>query len=239
MKLLISVTDEKETLDALKGSQDVIIDIKNPREGSMGANFPYVITKIKKCVPKDVDISAAIGDVPNMPGMASMAGLGAAVCGVNYVKVGLKGPKTKEEALHLVKNVVKSVKEFDKSVKVVVAGYGDYKRAKTLDPMIIPEVAYEAGADVAMLDTAIKDGKKLFDFLEFSYLKSFVEKTHEKNLIAALAGSLGKEDIEKIYKTGVDVFGVRGAVCGSSNREGKLESELVRNLARQISKMKN
>jgi hypothetical protein len=238
MKLLISVTDEKETSEALKGSNDVIIDIKNPKEGSLGANFPHVITKIKKVIPKGVEFSAAIGDIPNMPGTASMAALGAATCGANYVKVGLKGPKTKEEAVYLMKNVVRTIKEFDKSVKVVVAGYADYKRAQTLDPLVMPEVAYEAGADVVMLDTAIKDGKKLLDFLEFSYLKSFVEKAHEMNLMAAFAGSLGKDDIEKIYKTGADVFGVRGAVCSKFNREGRLESELVRSLAKEVAKMK-
>jgi len=238
MKLLVSVTDEKEAMEALKGADDIIIDVKNPNEGSLGANFPHIIAKINKIVPNGIEISAAIGDMPNLPGTASLAALGTAMCGVDYVKVGLRGLKTKREAIYLMKNVVKTIKEFDKSIKVVVAGYGDYTRAKTLDPMVIPEVAYEAGADMAMIDTAIKDGKKLLNFLEVSYLKNFVKKAHKMSLMTALAGSLEKEDVGKIYKTGADVFGVRGAVCNSGDRvRGELKSNLVRDLAEEIRKL--
>lgn len=238
MKLLVSVINQKETLEALKGSHDIIIDIKNPREGSMGANFPHVITDIKKVIPNGIETSAAIGDMPNLPGTASLAGLGTAMCGVDYIKIGLKGPKNKEEALYLVKKVVKTIKDFNKSIKIVVAGYGDYKRTGTLEPMIIPEIAHEAGADVAMIDTAIKDGKKLFNFLDDSYLKNFVDKTHEMGLMAALAGSIGIDDVEKIYKTGTDVFGVRGAVCKGDRVSGEVKDILVRDLVEKIDKLK-
>ena len=239
MKLLVSVMDEKETVEALKGARDIIIDIKNPKEGSLGANFPYMIAKVNRVIPNGVETSAAIGDMPNLPGTASLAALGTAACGVNYVKVGLKGLKTKEEAIYLMKNVVKAIKEFDKSIKVVAAGYGDYIRSKTLDPMIIPEVAYKSGADVAMIDTAIKDGKKLFDFLEVSDLKNFVKKAHGMGLMASLAGSLGKEDVEIVYSTGADVLGVRGAVCTKRDRIGGLKSNLVKELAEKVTRMKS
>lgn len=238
LKLLVSVVDEKEAVEALKGGAH-IIDVKNPREGSLGANFPYMITKIREVIPKHTEISAAIGDIPNLPGTASLAALGLASCGVNYVKVGLKGPKNKREAIYLMNNVVKAVKEFNKYIKVVVTGYGDYKRAETLNPMLIPDITYHSGADIAMLDTAIKDGRKLTDFLKLSYLKKFVRKTHKRGLIAALAGSLGKEDVKGIYKTNVDILGVRGSVCSRGNRlKGKIRSELVRNLAKEINRFR-
>ena len=42
MELLISVVGEDEVGAAVAGHAD-IVDVKNPREGSLGANFPHVI----------------------------------------------------------------------------------------------------------------------------------------------------------------------------------------------------
>lgn len=239
MKLLISVVNREEALEVLKGGCH-IIDIKNPKEGSLGANFPDVIKEIREVIPNDIEVSATAGDMPNLPGTASLAALGVATQKVNYVKVGLKGPKTKEDAIYLMKNVVKSVKNHDPSIKVVAAGYADYSRAGCLNPMEIPEIASKTGADVVMIDTAVKDGTKLFDFLTASELKKFVNEAHKMNLVAALAGSLGKEDLKKIYDTGADIFGVRGAVCNKKDRlNGELKSELVKDLLEEIKKIES
>jgi (5-formylfuran-3-yl)methyl phosphate synthase len=237
MRLLVSVINEKEAKNVIRTSRDIIIDVKNPMEGSLGASFPYIIKKIRKIIPSNVEISAAIGDIPNLPGTASLAALGVATFHVNYIKIGLMGPKTEKEAIYLMKNVIKTVKGFDKSIKIVAAGYGDYKRVNTLDPLSVLKIAYYSKADVVMLDTAIKDGKKLTDFLENSFLKNFVREAHEKGLMTAFAGSLGIEDIKTIYETGVDIFGVRGAVCEKRDRKAKLKAELVRKLFEEIKRL--
>lgn len=39
MKLLVSPINKEEAIAAYKGGAD-IIDVKNPKEGSLGANFP-------------------------------------------------------------------------------------------------------------------------------------------------------------------------------------------------------
>jgi len=111
MKLLISPKDEVEALEAALGGAD-IIDIKNPGEGSLGANFPWVIKKIKEIADlKDLEVSATIGDL-NLPGTASLAALGAASCGIDYVKVGLKVDSEKK-AKAVAKAVVLAVKEYN------------------------------------------------------------------------------------------------------------------------------
>ena len=48
---------------------------------------------------------------------------------------------------------------------MVAAGYADAQRIGAIDPLLIPEIAHKAQVDVAMLDTATKDGKNLFDYL--------------------------------------------------------------------------
>ena len=230
MKILISPKNEAEAVEAVHGGAD-IIDVKNPSEGSLGANFPWVIKRIREIVPRSIDISATLGDFPHLPGSASLAALGAAVSGTNYIKIGLLGSKTFDSALFLMKNVTKAVKDYDPLIKVVVAGYADHERANTLDPMVLPHIAERSGCDLIMVDTLIKDGKRLFDFMDVEACRSFVERGHTYGLQVALAGSIKKEDVSTLTELGADVVGIRGAACSGGDRfGGTIKAEYVRNL---------
>ena len=217
LKLLISPANVQEASEAIAGGAD-IIDVKNPHEGALGANFPWVIRQIKEIVPKNVQVSCALGDVPNLPGSVSLAALGAASLGVDYVKVGLYGCKTTEEAVYLLQNVNKAAKGCNPKIKVAAVGYADAKRTNLLDPRQIPEVASKAHVEVAMLDTGVKDGKNLFNHLSAEQLKKFVDRSHQLGLEVALAGSLRKEDLPVVYRLGADIAGLRGAACTNSDR---------------------
>jgi uncharacterized protein (UPF0264 family) len=231
LKLLISPKNEAEAVEAIAGGAD-IIDVKNPREGALGANFPWVIKRIRQITPENIEVSCTLGEVPNLPGSMSLAALGAATTGVNYVKAGLYGLKTAEEAVHLMRSVTKAAKDFNPSIKVVATGYADAGRISTVDPLAVPEIAHRAKADVAMIDTAIKDGKSLFSFLTKPQLRRFVHASQGYGLQAALAGSLRKEDLPVIFALGADVVGLRGAACTLSDRvKGQIEREKVRELA--------
>jgi uncharacterized protein (UPF0264 family) len=234
LKLLISPTDEKEAMEAVAGGAD-IIDVKNPKEGALGANFPWVIRRIREITPRNVEVSCTLGDVPNLPGAISLAALGAATTGVNYIKAGLYGLKTKEEAVYLMRNVTRAVKDCNSSIKVVTTGYADAERIGSVDPLLIPAIAHKAQADIAMIDTAVKDGKNLFAFLNGHQLKSFVNAAHKYSLKAALAGSLRKEDLPTVCGLGADIAGVRGAACSEGNRvEGRITRENVRELVEVV-----
>jgi uncharacterized protein (UPF0264 family) len=54
MKVLISPKDEFEAKAAVDGGAD-IIDVKNPDEGSLGANFPWVIRQVRNLVPQSIE----------------------------------------------------------------------------------------------------------------------------------------------------------------------------------------
>ena len=215
-----------EARAAVRGHAD-IIDVKNPREGSLGANFPWVIRRIKEEV--SVPVSATIGDFDFKPGTAALAALGAAVSGAEYIKVGLFGIKTAEQAIELLKAVVKAVKEFDGGKKVVSAFYSDYSRIGSVSPFELPRIASEVDIDVAMVDTAIKDGRSTFEFLSENELKRFVADAHEFGLETAIAGSLKFEDIPAVKRINPDIIGVRGMLCGG-DRNGRIKEELVRRL---------
>ena len=173
--------------------------------------------------------------MPNLPGAMSLAALGAATTGVDYIKAGLYGLKTKKEAVYLMQNVTRAVKDCNPSIKVVTTGYADAKRVESVNPMLIPDIAHKAEADIAMIDTAVKDGKNLFAFLSTDQLKRFVDTAHDYGLKAALAGSLKKEDLPTVYALGADVVGLRGAACTHGDRvNGRITRENVRELVEVV-----
>ena len=234
MKLLISSMNEKEALEAIAGGAD-IIDVKNPQEGALGANYPWVIRRIKEITPKNIEVSCTVGEVGNFPGAFSLAALGAASLGVDYIKVGLYGIKTPGEAIFLLQNVNRAAKEYNSKIKVAVAGYADAERIGAIDPCLIPEIAHKAQVEVAMLDTSVKDGKNLFDHLTIEQLKKFVDSAHGFGLAAALAGSLKKQDLPVVYSLGADIVGLRGAACTNSNRvTGQITKKLVYELVEVV-----
>jgi uncharacterized protein (UPF0264 family) len=220
----------KEAQEAIAGGAD-IIDVKNPAEGALGANYPWVIRQIKQITPSNLQVSCTLGEVGNFPGSVSLAAYGAASLGVDYIKVGLYGIKTAEEAVFLLQNVNRATKECNPKIKVAVAGYADSEKIGTIDPLLIPEIAHKSQIDVAMIDTSIKDGKNLFDHLTVEQLKEFVDLSHGFGLEAAFAGSLRKQDLAKVYGLGADIAGLRGAACINSNRvTGQITRELVAEL---------
>ncbi|MHA1144387.1 MAG: (5-formylfuran-3-yl)methyl phosphate synthase [Candidatus Helarchaeota archaeon] len=237
MKLLVSPFTVEEAKIAIKGQAD-IIDVKNPEEGSLGANFSWVIRPIEQLVHQNnhQKLSATIGDVPDLPGTAALAALGAATCNVDYIKVGLKGPQTQDAAIKLMKTVIRTVKEYNASVQVVVAGYADSERFHTLNPLLLPEIARQADANVVMVDTGMKDGKNLFDFLSMSKLQEFLDGAREAGIQTALAGSIGAIHVPALQQLRPDIIGVRGAVCENNDRlKGRMRLSKIVELKKLIS----
>lgn len=227
MKVLISVISVEEAKVALKTKPE-IIDIKNPDEGSLGAQFPWIIKDIaEELKGSAVSCSATLGDLDYKPGTAALAAFGAASCGVNYIKAGLFGTKNYNEALHLMTGIVTSVKMVNTDTLVVAAGYADYERFGGISPEILTKAAKNSGADVVMIDTAIKDGKNLFDSMNSDELKYFINLAHDSGLQVALAGSIRTTHLELLSKLNPDIIGVRGAICENEDRTTKLSENKI------------
>lgn len=220
MQLLVSPSSLEEAERALAAD---IIDVKRPAEGSLGANFPWVIRGIKGMTEKPV--SAAIGDFDNRPGGASLAALGAAAAGADYVKCGLM-VAGKDEARVIIEGVVRAVKNDYPEKKVVIAAYSDHERLDTISPFDVVPLAAAAGADVVMVDTGRKDGRSTFEFMDEVALSRFVTAGHAAGLAVALAGSLVFDDLAALRRISPDIIGVRGMVCGG-DRTAMLKEDLV------------
>ncbi len=229
MDLLISVTTPDEVAAAVRGGAD-IVDIKNPVEGALGASFPDVIRQVRQVTPADLPVSAALGDVPNLPGTVALAALGAASCGVQYVKVGLMGPRQPAEAVYLLQRVRQAVDEYRPRVQVIATAYADADRVNALLPLELPAVAAEAGADGCLLDTAVKDGRNLFANLSDAQLIQFVHECRQHGLLSALAGSLSPADVLHVSAIGPDIIGFRTAACQGDRVHGRVDADKVRHL---------
>ena len=228
MRLLVSVTDAHEARVAVEGGVD-IVDVKNPDEGSLGAPSPGSIERVREVVPPDRPVSAAIGDMPNLPGTAALAALGAARSGAAYVKVGLWGTSTTDEAVAVLTAVQDAL---DGGTAVIAAAYADAERVPggPLPPGDVVAAARRAGVGGCLLDTALKDGRGLFEWLTPEALAALVADGHAAGLEMALAGALRAEDLSVVRTTGADIAGVRSAACRDGRRTAPLDAERIARL---------
>ncbi len=235
MLLLVSPVDLSEAMAASVGGAD-IIDVKNPAEGSLGANYPWVIEEIKKALPPHAQISATIGDLTGKPAAASQAAYGLSKIGVNYIKAGLlvSNPKDAEK---IAESITKATENTNS--KIILAAYADYKDTGTINPQTLPDIAENAGASGVMIDTHRKNGKTLFDHMTTEELKHFVDTAKEKQLITALAGTIQKHHLPKLKEINPDIIGIRSAVCKKNDRiNGKIEKQKVEEFKQQMSQNK-
>jgi uncharacterized protein (UPF0264 family) len=227
MRLLVSPRDVAEAKRSIAAD---IIDVKRPAEGSLGANFPWVIRAVRNLSEKPV--SAAIGDFDFKPGGAALAAYGAAHAGADYIKIGLMFDGS-ERAEEVIEAVVKAVKDEFPDKYVVIAAYSDHARLGAISPFAMSPIAAAAGADVAMVDTGMKDGKSTFDFMDEESLVEFTTLNREGGMQTALAGSLKFDHLPALRRINPDIIGVRGMVCGG-NRNATIQEDLVVRLARMV-----
>lgn len=229
MRLLVSVENVEEAMVCAAVARYLdVVDVMKPDEGTLGANYPWVIKAIRESTPAGKQVSASLGDAPFKPGTLAQAALGAAASGADLVRVGLSGTATPEQAIELTRGVVRAVKDHDRDATVVVAGYADARRVGSVNPLSIPYIAHESGAAGAMLDTAVKDGSTLFDHLSPDLCEDFVSEAHRHNLLAALGGCLQARHMSELVGINADIVCVRSAVCsGGDRRKGTVQPDLV------------
>jgi (5-formylfuran-3-yl)methyl phosphate synthase len=142
------------------------------------------------------------------------------------VTVGLWGTSTMEEAVA----VLRAVREaLDGGATVIAAAYADAERVSggPLPPRAVVAAARQAGVGGCLLDTAVKDGRGLFEWLTPQVLEALVAEGHAAGLEVALAGALHAEDLAAVRATGADIVGVRSAACRDGRRTAPLDAERI------------
>ncbi len=225
VRLLVSVVDASEVAAAVAGGAD-IVDVKNPREGSLGAPQPSIVRAVRAATPPHVPVSVAIGDMPDMPGTAALAALGAVVAGASYVKMGLRGSSEPAAVFALIQAAVQAIA--GTGGRLIATAYADGTPYDLLPPLALPDIAADAGADGCMLDTLQKGGSSLRRAQTDHELMSFVARSRHHGLVVALAGSLMLQDLPWLTATLTpDIVGVRGAACTGTRRDGTIDRARV------------
>jgi (5-formylfuran-3-yl)methyl phosphate synthase len=229
MRLLVSVVATEEVAAAVRGGAD-IIDVKNPAEGALGASVPHIIRQVRAHTPASIPVSATLGDLPHLPGTAALAALGAASCGIQFVKVGLMGSRNPADAIVLLRDACQAVRDHNAAVQIIACGYADGDQIGALPPHALPAVAIEAGADGCLLDTYRKGNGTLVTCLTDGQLRRFVIDCRQAGLLCALAGSLTVENLPLVSACRPDIIGVRTAACQGGRVHGRVDAQRVQRI---------
>lgn len=204
--LLVSVRSADEAKDALAAGAD-LIDVKDPAKGALGIAEAEVVAAVLKVVGKKVPVSAALGEWgPNS--------LTEAVwhfeLPLTYVKWGLAGYK---DTPGWGEDLLDTRRQVPARTEVVAVAYADAKRAKTVAPAEVAKFAKRFRYRAFLLDTFVKDGKSLLDFLTLKEIGDMVASLTTAGIVVALGGSLKWEHVKTLRPLGADYLAVRGAVC--------------------------
>jgi uncharacterized protein (UPF0264 family) len=217
--LLASVRSSEEAFDAAQAGAD-LIDLKEPSAGALGgvsvAEIARIVDTLRSRYPVK-PISATIGDIPtDATDEIAARVIEVAHTGVDYVKVGVTagsapGPAARRCLVELA-NLPAAV------MPVLLCDAG-------LDLPLVTFAA-ELGFVGIVFDTALKDGRTLFDCVDAATLKSALSAAGLHGGMTGLAGSLGWAQLELIHELAPDIAGFRTALC-TGGRTARLDPVLV------------
>ena len=231
MILMVSVQDLYEAKQALKGGAD-IVDVKNLQEALVGSAHPSVVKEIRDEVPSAHHASVTLGVVPDQIGTVSMAVYAAGILDATSVKVGfmVREYNVALETLLAAKEALTGTQ-----TKLIGSLFADnllYDGG--IDPDLMVKLASEGQCDGFLIDTLVKDGRNLFDFIPEERLKEMVLEGKELGMSTALSGHLKMSDLDELSRVNPDIVGVRGAVCQKGDRDSRVHWESVSEFKKQL-----
>jgi len=235
MRLLVSVRSVGEVAAAVSGGAD-IIDAKEPDRGSLGAVSAETLCDIAEQVPGEKSLSAALGD------FTDPAEVDAAISGFPhldrrgplYLKLGFAGVSDARRIRELLETAGRAARHRRPPTPLIIGvAYGDWELARTARPELVCHAAAGAGAAGLLLDTQVKLGTHLLDWLGSERLTALVALARGTGLLTAVAGGLGVEQLQVVGQCEPDIVGFRGAVC-SGGRNGRVSRSRVAAIRRAM-----
>jgi uncharacterized protein (UPF0264 family) len=239
--LLVSVRDAAEAAEAVEGGAD-IIDVKEPRQGSLGRAEPAAAVAVARVVAARRPWTMACGELGGQSGgevggEAEATGVAAISRHLDRVwsllaggalppaavKIGLAGAAGTDWRRRLL-TVFESL-PFD-SERVAVA-YADWALARAPTPGEVIAAAAGLGCSTLLIDTFDKSSGGLFDCCQPGLPAVWVAAARAAGLQVAVAGRISQDDIPAAWGLRPDVVALRSAVC-FNGRDGRVQAELVR-----------
>jgi (5-formylfuran-3-yl)methyl phosphate synthase len=234
IRLLVSVRDASEALEAALGGADVI-DVKEPRLGSLGAASPETHKAVHDAVRsrygtrahREILLSSACGELLERNGNANPGQLD----GYAFAKIGLAGCSEAKNWQSLWCNWMEGLPDHVAPVAVM---YADYAAARAPNPAQILRVAESTAARTLLVDTCMKSNGDLFTSMPGAELTGIVHAARGLGFRIVLAGSISFAQITTALQFEPDWIAVRGAVC-RSGRESILDRDLVKQFVMRLS----
>ena len=222
--LLVSVRSPQECTVALRSAVSVI-DIKEPRHGSLGAADSDVVQQIVTAVGGRLPVSVALGELQDF-----QPDRFATLPAVDFLKIGLAGcaalpcwRQRWQAAWH----------ELPEPSRRVAVAYADAELAKSPPWIEVLEAGQESGCRVLLVDTYDKSAGGLLDWVSRPQLQQLRELTHAAGLELALAGSLTRLQVVELLEWQPDYIAVRSAAC-RGQRSGDLSRECIEQLVADV-----
>lgn len=233
--LLVSVRDAAEAAEAIAGGAD-IVDVKEPRHGSLGAAEPHVVAAVADVVGGRRPWTMACGELAPVGGDVRghapaalddrvrriLRLLSRSASPPAAVKVGLAGMSSRPWREEL----AAAFAPLPRGLQRVAVAYADWRRAASPSPPEVIAVAGAIGCTAVLIDTFDKAGPGLFGSCLPGEIASWVKAAHRGGLAVAVAGRLAVAEIPAAWGLLPEVVALRSAVC-FNGRDGTVRADLV------------
>lgn len=216
-QLLVSVQSADEAELAFRAGVPWV-DLKNPSAGSLGAPTTQSCIEFLQAASSfpGSQISLALGEFGSVDWEWVSRWLPSFAVG----KVGLAGFSKFDNAL------VDQLSEF--SGKIVPALYADWARAGSPPADVVAQLASATRAPFLLIDTFVKDGRGLFEWLSFEELQQLQHELSLSSIDLVIAGSLRTSDWKLLERFNDITIGIRGAACETqADRSSRLSQTAI------------
>lgn len=223
LKLLVSIRNADEATQAIHAKVDWI-DLKEPLAGPLGRPSRETIREVGQVLHHRPERSAALGELHDLSDDEAVY----AADWFPYLKVGLSG--LSGQLQHPTRITMPWTSRFEELSRLIQQHrstlipvlYADYPRCAAPRPSEVLAVAQHLSAPFLLIDTYIKDGRGLLEWLSLEQLNQFQRELFTCGCQIVLAGSVTERDLPKLLGCPGYAVAVRGAVCNAS-RQGSLD----------------
>jgi (5-formylfuran-3-yl)methyl phosphate synthase len=207
-----------------------IIDVKEPRLGSLGRADFDVWQGVRASVPSHVTVTVALGELADCLSAAPIVAPPSAWSGIGFQKLGLAGAPA---------NWVQQWRELrrrlgaalDTSPNWVAVVYTDWQAACAPAPdAVISACASADDCRGVLFDTWDKSRAGAIN----RKLQRWAKRVREAGRFVAVAGGLDETTIPQLAELEPDIVAVRGAACRGGDRLAAIDADRVALLAKTV-----
>lgn len=227
IRLLISVKNAEEALDAMQAGAD-FIDLKDPAVGALGSLDDAVSLEAVRAVNRQAMVSATVGDAHDSLETLLALILRKSELGVDIVKLPVSSLPTHADDSSALADLIQR-----HQLKLIAVMFAE----QPIDLTWIPRLA-EIGFYGVMLDTLDKQ-HHLLTAVDADTIHTFVKKCELHHLQAGLAGALRLEYLNELTSHDPSYIGFRSGVCRDNVRQNNLLPHLVKEIKDKLHKHNN